>query len=169
MPIGNAHLLWSLPLSLGAIAPEAIAARRRYCACKQEPLVRPAASTKAARSHGLPYRVFPLSRRPALWWWPGTSPPTTPGGGLSGTAPGLCRPRHQDLRRPLPDPRNGVQLRDDRADRLRPPGDLGADLLDALIREVEVVEVLRHQEALVRPEPAHQGPLKLGSRLRARG
>ena len=72
---------------------------------------------------------------------------------------------HQHLGRPLPDARDGVQSRHGRGEGLGAGGDLRADLGDALIQEVEVVELLGHQEALVRSELADQRPLQLGNLL----
>ena len=73
--------------------------------------------------------------------------------------------RDQDFRRALPNAWDGVQSRHGRGKGLGSRGDLGADLRDALIQEVEVVELLRHQEALVRSEPADQRLLQLGDLL----
>ena len=53
------------------------AARRWYCAARYVCLVRAAAcaaSTSVARSQGLPRRVRPLRRLPALSWLPGHIP-----------------------------------------------------------------------------------------------
>jgi hypothetical protein len=66
----------------------------------------------------------------------------------------------EDLRCPLPDTWDGVQPRHGRGERLGSGGVLGADLRDALIQEVEMVELLRYQEALVRSEAANQCPLQ---------
>ena len=71
----------------------------------------------------------------------------------------------QHFGRPLPDAGDGVQSRHRRGEGLGPGGDLRADLRDALIQEVEVVELLRHQEALVRSELADQRLLQLGNLL----
>ena len=96
---------------------------------------------------------------------PGTFPPRTRGGPPSEPLHVRADLGHQHLGRPLPDARDGVQPRHGRGEGLGPRGDLGADLRDALIQEVEVVQLLCHQEALVRSEPTDQGLLQLGDLL----
>ena len=63
----------------------------------------------------------------------------------------------QDLGRPRPDARDAVQPRDRPGHRAGPFRDLGAELRDAPVEELQVVELLRHEEALVRPEVADEG------------
>ena len=73
--------------------------------------------------------------------------------------------RHQRLGDGAPDAGDGIQPRDRVLVRAHALGDLGADPRDRLVQEVDVGQLLGHQEALVRPDASRQRPLQLGELL----
>ena len=54
---------------------------------------------------------------------------------------------HQHLGRPLADARDSVQLGHGGGERFGAGGDLPTDLRDTLIQKVEVIQLLRYEEA----------------------
>ena len=96
---------------------------------------------------------------------PGTARPRRPGAWRWGSASVGADLGHQRLGRRAPDAGDRVQPRDRVLVRAQALGDLGADPGDRRVEEVDVGQLLGHQEALVRPDAPDQRPLQLGDLL----
>ena len=126
------------------------------------------ASTKAVRNQGLPLRVRPLRRLPALSSLPGQSPAhdarwRAVGNGEAGAVTPTLR--HPHLSGPLAHAGDALQPRHLGRKRADPLRTLGAHPLEAGVQEVAVGELLRKEEAVMGAELTGQRLLQLGELL----